>query len=282
MFVLIGSASPVVFDCNDIPGAFAVLAAEVSNLLKKAEFPTLRRAILQHKSVPKGVQLPDDLNQEIKVAKDLDTLLDALAGSKYWSWIDLRLMEALIKSSRIREAADLISKYKDTIFSKKLSEVLDKMFIPKEKESKGAYTSKVASKLEKDPNEMTVGDLSEFLIHLEKVIMDINSGSCVLEHLGTGCLEIQWLIPTHCRFHAYKSALNNRHKFCDIHLQYLHIEPYPPIYDPFTIQPAILSNLLHLPKPIACKLLNCAYIFILHFKMKRKIMLRSLKYDVAQ
>ena len=168
-------------------------------------------------------------------------------------------MEALIKSSGISEAAILISKYKDTIFTKKLSEVLDKMFIPQQKKSKNAYTSRVAIKLEKDPNEITVGDLSDFPIHLEKVIMDINCGTCVLEHLGTGCLEILWLIPTHCRFHAYKSALNNHHKFCDIHLQYLHIEPYAPIYDPFTIQPVMLSALLHLPKPIACK--NILYIY---------------------
>ena len=256
-FVSIGPTSSVydvIFDCNDIPGAFAILAAEVSKLLRKAEFPLLRRAILQHKSVPKGVQLPDDLNKEIRDAKDLDTLLDALAGTKYWSWIDLRLMEALIKSSRIREAADLISRYKEIVFSKKLSDVLDKMFIPQKKKHKDAYTSKVAGKLEKNADEITIGDVSEFQIQLEAVIMDINMGSCALEHLKDGCLEIHWLIPTHCRFHAYKSALNNRHKFCDIHLQYLDIEPYLPIYDPFTIQPAVLSNLLHLSKPIACKL----------------------------
>ena len=158
-------------------------------------------------------------------------------------------------SSGIREAKVLLNKYKEIIFSKKLSEVLDILFMPQQKKDKDAYTTRVGSKLEKDPNEITVADLARFSTTLEKVIMDINNGSCVLEHLGTGCLEIHWLIPIQCRFHAYKSALNNRHRFSEIHLQYLHIEPYPPIYDPFTIQPTILSTLLRLPKPFACKFL---------------------------
>ena len=180
-----------------------------------------------------------------------------LADSNYWSWVDLRLLEAMIMSSGSQEAKALVSKYKEIIFSKKLSEVLEKIFTPKQKEHRKAYTTRVGSKIQKDPDEVTVGDLASYRGELEKVIMDINSGSCVLEHLDEGCLEIYWLIPVHCRFHAYKSALNNRHRFSKIHLQYLHIEPYPPIYDPFTIQPTMLSTLLRLPKPIAGK-----YIFI--------------------
>ena len=135
----------------------------------------------------------------------------------------------------------------------KLSEVLDKLPRLQQKEYKDAYTAKVASKIQKEPNEVTVEDLSHYCDVLEVVIMDISRNSCVLQHLDTGCLEVHWLIPIQCRFHAYKSALNNRHKFYDVHLQYLHIEPYPPIYDPFTIQPTMLTTLLCLPKPIACK-----------------------------
>ena len=248
------SSSDIDFsDCDDISSAFSLLTAEITKLLKRADFFALRRAILQQRKAPRGVQFPDDLYQSIKTAQDLDSLLDLLADSQYWSWVDLRLLETLIMSSGIREAKVLVKKYKEVIFSKKLSDVLDKMFMPQQKKHKDAYTSRVGSKIEKDPNEITVADLSWFSTTLEKVIMDINNGSCVVEHLSTGCLEIHWLIPTHCRFHAYKSALNNRHKFCDIHLQYLQIEPYPPIYDPFTIQPTILSNLLHFPKPFACE-----------------------------
>ena len=206
---------------------------------------------MQQRRTPGGVQFPDDLHQRIKAAQELDTLLDELTDSDYWNWVDLRLLNALITSSGIREAKVLVDKYKEAIFPKKLSEVLDKLPLPQQKEQKEAYTTKVGSKINKEPDEITVGDLSHYCTILESVIMDINNGSCVLEHVDTGCLEVYWLIPVHCRFHAYKSALSNRHKFCEIHLQYLHIEPYPPIYDPFTIQPTMLATLLRLPKPIA-------------------------------
>ena len=232
-----------------------LLTAQISKLLKRADFGTLRRALLQQTRTPGGVQFPDDLHQRIKTAQELDTLLDELTDSDYLSWVDLRLLDALIVSSGIREAKVLADKYKEAIFPKKLSEVLDKLPLPQQKEQKEAYATRVGSKIQKEPDEITVADLSHYCGILESVIMDINKGSCVLEHLDTGCLEIHWLIPIQCRFHAYKSALNNRHRFCEIHLQYLHIEPYPPIYDPFTIQPTILSTLLQLPKPIACKYL---------------------------
>ena len=240
-------------DCDDISTAFLLLTEEIFKLLKRADFGTLKRALLQHRNTPSGVQFSDDLHQCIKEAQKLETLLDELVDSKYWSWVDLRLLDTLIVSSGIPEAKVLVNQYKKAIFPRKLSEILDKLPLPQQKEQKEAYTTKVGSKIQKEPDEITVGDLSHYCAILESVIMDINKGSCVLEHLDTGCLEIHWLIPTHCRFHAYKSALNNRHRFCEIHLQYLHIEPYPPIYNSFTIQPTMLSTLLQLPKPVASK-----------------------------
>ena len=188
-------------------------------------------------------------------ADDLNALLNVLVSFKYWSWADLRLLETLVISSEIHAAKACIDKYKELYFPMKLSEVLDKLPTPQKKEDKDAYAAKVASKIQKEPNEVTVQDLSDYCEILEVVIMDINRNSCVLENLDVGCLEVHWLIPSQYRFHAYKSALNNRHKFYDIHLQYLYIEPYPPIYNPFTIQPSVLSNLLCLPKPIASKCL---------------------------
>ena len=113
----------------------------------------------------------------------------------------------------------------------------------------------MSSKINIEPEKITVEVLSQYWLELETLIMTIGNGTCALESVDQGCLEISWLIPIQCRFHAYKSALSNRHKFHQIHLQYLYIESYPLIYDSFTIQPAVLSSLLHLPQPVACKLL---------------------------
>ena len=76
-------------DCDDIPKAFLLLMAEISKLLKRADFGTLRRALLYQRRTPGGVQFPDDLHQRIKAARELDTLLDELTDSDYWSWVDL-------------------------------------------------------------------------------------------------------------------------------------------------------------------------------------------------
>ena len=238
---------------NNISAAFTLLTTKITKLLKKADFDALRRAILQQKNSPNGVQLPDKLFHNIKSAHDLSALLDVLVSFKYWSWADLRLLETLVISSEIHAAKAFIDKYKELYFPMKLSEVLDKLPLAQQKEDKDAYTARVASKIQKEPNEVTVGDLSHYCEILEVVIMDINKNSCVLKNLDIGCLKVHWLIPSQCRFHAYKSALKNRHKFYDFYLQYLHIEPYPPIYNPFTVQPSVLSTLLCLPKPVTSK-----------------------------
>ena len=237
------------------------MTTKILQQLKRADFNALKTAVLQQSNGPKGVQFPDKLTESIISAQNLDVLLNVLVTFKYWNWADLRLLETLVISSDNHAAKVIIDQYKEIYFPMKLSEVLDKLHItPHQKEHRDAYTAKVASKIQKEASEVTVGDLSHNCNILETVIMDINKGSCVLERLDEGCLVIHWLIPTHCRFHAYKSALNSRHKFCDIHLQYLEIKPYPPIYDPFTIQPTMLSTLLCLPKPIVCK-----YNIAIHF-----------------
>ena len=233
--------------------AFVHLTSELSKLLKQADFAALKRAFCSQMRTPGGVQLPDNLYQSIKGAQRLDALLDVLAESKYWNWVDLRLLNVLIFSSGIRKAKTLVDEYKGLIFPKKLSEVLDQL--PRNKEVNKAYTTRVSSKINIEPEKITVEVLSQYWLELETLIMTIGNGTCALESVDQGCLEISWLIPIQCRFHAYKSALSNRHKFHQIHLQYLYIESYPLIYDSFTIQPAVLSSLLHLPQPVACKLL---------------------------
>ena len=221
----------------------------------------MRRAVLQQSNTPSGVQFPDNLFHNITSAHDLDALLTVLISFKCWNWADLRLLETLVMASENHAAKAHIDKYKELYFPMKLSEILEKLPTPQQKGDKDAYTAKVASKIQKEPNEVTVGHLSHYCEILEAVIMDINKSSCILEHLDTGCLKVYWLIPIQCRFHAYKSALKSRHKFCEIHLQYLHIEPYPPIYDPFTIQPTMLSTLLRLPKPIASEYFSSYVMF---------------------
>ena len=230
-----------------------LLQTRLSKLLKSADFSFLKRAFQN----PGGMQLPDDLKAEIKKSKELDDLLDALFDLKYWNFADLRLINILVFSSDNLEAKLLVDTYKKAFFSKTLSDVLrtcirEEVLTPDQQKE---YTCRVGGKISKEPHEVTVADLAEYCSTLETVIMEIQSGSCALQHIDEGCVKMYLIIPIRCSYHAYKSALNNRHKFYSLHLQYLKIESYPVIYDQFTIQPAVLSTLLHLPNssPIACK-----------------------------
>ena len=247
-------------DCHNISEGFTLLVAELSKMLESAHFSALKRAFKM--KIPDGVQLPDDLKAKILEAKQLDTLLDALVESKYWNFADLRLIGVLVMSSGIREAKSLVDKYKEVFFSTKLVDILNvctHTVLPPNQHKE--YVCRVGSKINKEPDEITVADLAHYCTALETVIMDINEGSCVLEHVEKGCIKLHWLIPICCCYHAYKSALNNRHKFHSLHLQYLKIESYPVIYDQFTVQPTVLSTLLCSSNPpVVCK---CVYVHVL-------------------
>ena len=140
----------------------------------------IRRACIAQIKSPSGAQLPPDVVQEIKNAENLDDLLDILTVTEYWNWLDLRLLEALIVASGSSTALNILNKYKEIVYSKKLIDVLP---IAPSQEIRDAYFTKVVSIIGKNPNETTVADLINFRSKLESVIMDIKNGSCVLEHI---------------------------------------------------------------------------------------------------
>ena len=214
---------------DTVSEAFIALQTKMRALLIKAHFGDLRRACIAQKNTPGGVELSPNLVGEIKRAKNIDDLLDLLVDSPYWSWIDLRIMKALVAASGSFQAQKLLSNYKAAVFSKRLIDVLPDM---PSKEMKEYYYTKIVTKLRKDPNTMTVADLWEFQSQLEKVIMDINRGVLVLEHLEEGCVETHWYIPTSLVDKAYQNARANQYQFKDYSMLYLKIGHYPVIRDP--------------------------------------------------
>ena len=230
---------------NNVRTAFVYLTSNVSRLLQKEDFCIIRRSCLEQINTPGGVQLSSDMVQKIKAANNLNALLDTLAESPYWSWIDLRLLEAMVTASSSSVAKDLLTSYQNGVFSKKLLEVLPN--VPN-KEVREEYYSKVVSKIKKDLEQITVSDLLEFQSELETVIMDLKGGTCALTRIEEGCIEVHWLVPTHCIDHAYKSACLNRHKFHTLDLQYLQIAAYGKIFDPSTLHP-LKTTTVDLPPP---------------------------------
>ena len=135
----------------------------------------------------------------------------------------------MVAASGIPLAVNLLDNYKAAVFSKKLIDLLPNVF---DKEIDKELYTKVVTKIQKDPKEMTVSDLLELQPKLEIDIMNIKKGICILEHLEKGCVEVHWYIPTSCVDGAYQSAIVKCYQFNDLHLQYLKIGDYPVIYDP--------------------------------------------------
>ena len=214
---------------ESISSAFICLISTVTEFFESKKFYTIRRACIAQIKSPGGAQLPPDVVQKIKNAENLDALLDTLTDTKYWSWIDVRLLETLVVASGSSTAYDIVKSYKETVYSKKLVDVLP--HVPNKKIS-DAYFTKIISKVGKD-SEITVGDLVKLRSTLENVIMDINTGTCVFEHIEDSCLEIHWFIPTHFVHHAYQVACLRRYKFHELCLLSLRIGNYPVLRDPY-------------------------------------------------
>ena len=219
---------PDFYKFKNVSLAFVSLTSSVTKHLENQDFFILRRACIAQIDSPDGAKLPADVVDEIKNAENLKTLLDILTATKYWNWIDLRLLEALVVASGSTAAQDIVDKYKAAVYSKKLIEILQNA---PSKEIRDAYFTKIVSKVDKNPEEVTVADLIEFRSKLETVIMQINKGTCALEHISNGSIEIHWYMPTHHIDHAYEAACLQQYKFHELHLVCLQIGNKPVIYD---------------------------------------------------
>ena len=109
---------------TNVSSAFVSLTSSVTKCLANEDIGILRRASIVQMKSPNGAQLPPEVVQKIENAENLNALLDILIATEYWSWTDLRLLEALVVASGSSTAQDIVSKYKETVYSKKLIDVL--------------------------------------------------------------------------------------------------------------------------------------------------------------
>ena len=219
---------------STISEAFVFLTSQLKLLLAKTDFSNVKRSCIEQINTPNGAQLPPELVEKVNSCGNITMLFEVLAKSAYWSWIDVRLLKVMAAASGLIEAIQLLYSYTETIFSKKLFDVLPNA---PSKEVKEEYYTKIVTKLNKNPNEMTVtvADLIEFQSQLETVLLDIKQGICILEHLEKGCIEVHWYIPTSCVDKAYQTARTRSYQFNGYQLLYLKIGHYPVIHDPLAI-----------------------------------------------
>jgi len=239
---------------DNVGAAFTALQRNMTKLLRKTDHLIIRRACIAQIKAPGGADLPEELITRLETTQNVDMILDVLTPSDYWSWIDVRLLETIVTASGSLQAMESLKNYKAVIFSKKLVDILP--HFPGKELKRKQYT-KVVSKLNKDPKEMTVTDLLKVQTKLEVEILNIANGASLLERLAKGCIEVHWYIPTQLVDKAFQSATLKCHKFIDMHLQYLLIGSYQIICDPFSIE----NPILQLPSPpVDASKLNCLVI----------------------
>jgi len=212
--------------------------------LSAADFSDMKRACIEQMNNPNGAQLPPDVTAKVKSCKTIDDLFIVLAESPYWSWIDIRLLNVMAAASGFAESIELLASYKSSVFTRKLIE-----FIPNapSKRIKEEYYSKIVTKIDKDANNITVADLLNFRSELEKVILDINKGICILDHVEIGSIKVHWYIPNYSVDSAYQSASIRSHMFTEIHLLWIQIAHHPIIHNPSTSSKATAQ----IPSPLA-------------------------------
>ena len=121
----------------------------------------------------------------------------------------------------------------ETLFlQKKLKEVLPKQH--EQSEQSKTFITEVSAKINLDADKVTVGDfMRHYQNHIEEVVLDLGKQILNIKHVKKGCLEINYTMPVHYSFIAYKMVLHNRHKFYAIDLVHIEIANCPLIFDPW-------------------------------------------------
>ena len=149
----------------------------------------------------------------IQGSDNLNKLFDVLAFyPSYWSWINIRILAKMVIVSGVAEAIELVERYKQAVFSRKLSMLLEQIpciEIPSD------YYSLVEQKWERSLDEVTVQDLVTHWSNMER-LFNVKEPTLLLRKVVDGCVEIHWLIPTQLVDHVSSAVFNARHTVTSI------------------------------------------------------------------
>jgi len=213
------TAKPTVFpfslvdfsDFDDVNDMFTALWSGLRNLFGEDKLPSFRRACTTNDKLMRR-KLPEEFVQKFTATTNLDELFDAVVRSPFCNWMNIRLLEKMAAASLQRNAIQLIKKYKETISSLKLKDVLNQI---QEVKIPDDYYSKVKEKWSKELDELTVNDIISHWCRLE-IIFDVEDTAFLLDHIIEGSVVLCWLIPTELVCHARYSAFKMWNKLEDI------------------------------------------------------------------
>ena len=212
---------PVAFSKNeDIDYAFIKLSAAVTDIIQCTNFSRLQRACIEKARSPKMLHKSNEILSVIKKADSFEGLCSMLADTTYWNFLDIRMMEAMATASRIPAAQEAIENFKKSFFSMTLKEAAPYFPVI---EVKPNHTE-LYEDLDRDPSEMTIGELHKHRFYLETEILKTGPDTCTICKIMIGSVAIIWQIHVDHVYQAY-SRLKRFHSQSS--LQAIHFMSIP-------------------------------------------------------
>ena len=174
-------------------------------ILMNGHFSNIKRSCFELFNTASGNRLTPEQTKTIKDCKNVDDLLEALALTPYWNYLDIRVLDAMATASEQNDAETTIGLYRSVIYRRKL---FGTNLIFSGKESNAGFANnldyaKIKEIYNKDPKKVTVGDFVKHRDHVEQKRTGLNMMG--VQSIDPGCLEICWLIPTTTVYYAISS-----------------------------------------------------------------------------
>ena len=216
---------------ENIDDAFTKLSAAVTDIIQHSNFNRLQRACIEKARSPKMLNKSDQVIPVIKGAQSFQALCSMLADTTYWNFLDIRMMETMATASMIPAAQETVENFKKAFFSMTLKEAAP--YFPVVPVKSGHTT--MHEDLDKDPSQMTIGELHKHRFYLETEVIQTGPDTCTICSIKIGSVTIVWQIHLDNVNQAYISIKGKnsqlksqaiRHLLVD---QAIFLEARPPI-----------------------------------------------------
>ena len=184
---------------KDIDYAFNKLSAAVTDIIQNTNFDRLQRACIERARTPKMLHKSNEIIPNIQGTDSFERLCSMLANTSYWNFLDIRMMEAMAAASMIPAAQDTIKNFKKAFFSMTLKEAAPYFPVIKVKPNH----TELHEDLDRDPSEMTIGELHKHRFYLETEILKTGPDTCTICRIMIGSVTIIWQIHVDHAYQAY-------------------------------------------------------------------------------
>ena len=175
---------------ENIAIAFTKLSAAVTDIIQHTNFSRLQRSCIERARTPEMIYKSNEIIPFVKEADSFDRLCSMLADTTYWNFLDIRMMETMATASMIPAAQETIENFKKAFFSMTLKEAAPSFPIIRLKPNH----TELHEDLDRDPSQMTIGELHKHRFYLETKILETGPDTCTICRIMIGSVAIIWQI----------------------------------------------------------------------------------------